>query len=127
LANGRFAAIVHPESAASLPAEKVLGSDTCGAAPAVVSAAACAVPELVTAVRRGGGSAERLRAKLDELLAWAARFPNPTLWKVATGLRGLKTGSLAAPLSPRKQRELEAFREWFRDWLPEIRKLSANA
>jgi 4-hydroxy-tetrahydrodipicolinate synthase len=127
LANGRFAAIVHPESAASLAAEKVLGSDACPVARAVVSAAACAVPELVAAVHRGGPGGERLRTKMSELLAWAARFPNPTVWKVATGLRGLKTGSLAAPLSPRKQRDLEAFREWFRDWLPEVRKLSANA
>jgi 4-hydroxy-tetrahydrodipicolinate synthase len=117
LASGRFAGIVQPEDA---PDEARMGT-------AVVSAAACAVPELVAAVHRGGPAAERLRGSLDELLSWAARFPNPTLWKVATGLRGLKTGSLAAPLSRAKQREMEAFCAWFREWLPAVRKLSANA
>jgi 4-hydroxy-tetrahydrodipicolinate synthase len=126
LAGGRFAGIVQPHGAGSLPPEKVLGSDACLDTAAVVSAAACAVPELVAAVHRGGPCAERLRGSLEELLAWAARFPNPAIWKVATGLRGLKTGSLAAPLSPRKSRDLEAFREWFREWLPAVRKLAAN-
>jgi 4-hydroxy-tetrahydrodipicolinate synthase len=126
LASGRFAGIVQPEGAGALPAPRVLGTDTWPDAPAIVSAAACAAPELVVAVHRGGQAAPQLRAKLDELLARAARFPNPTAWKVATGLRGLKTGSLAAPLSARKQRELEQFRDWFREWLPEVRKLSAN-
>ena len=128
LASGRFAGIVQPRGAGPLTTEQVLGSDECMGMVAIVSAAACAVPELVAAVHRGGGAcAGQLRENLDELLEWAARFPNPTIWKVATGLRGLKTGSLAAALSPRKQRDLEAFREWFRGWLPSVRKLSANA
>jgi 4-hydroxy-tetrahydrodipicolinate synthase len=127
LASGRYAGIVHPRSTGTLSPAQVLGSDECPGPAAIVSAAACAVPELVAAVHRGGPAGSPLRPLLDELLAWAARFPNPTIWKVATGLRGLKTGSLAAPLSPRKQSDLEAFRVWFRDWLPEVKRLSANA
>jgi 4-hydroxy-tetrahydrodipicolinate synthase len=126
LAAGRYAGIVHPHGVGMLPPDKVLGSDACPCSAAIVSAAACAVPELVAAVHRGGPGAARLRPYLDELLGWAARFPAPTLWKVATGLRGLKTGSLAAPLSARKQGDLDAFRAWFCAWLPEVRKLSAN-
>ncbi len=89
----------------------------------VLSAAACAVPEVVVGLFRGLACREHLR----ELLDWAARFPHPTLWKAATELRGLKTGAIAAALSPRKQRELDEFREWFRAWLPQVRKLTANA
>jgi 4-hydroxy-tetrahydrodipicolinate synthase len=127
LASGRFAGIVQPEGAGSLPPERVLAGDESLGTAAVVSAAACAVPELVAAVHRAGPEASRLRASLEELLAWAARFPNPSVWKVATGMRGLKTGALAAALSARKQRDLDAFREWFAGWLPAIRKLAANA
>jgi hypothetical protein len=46
---------------------------------------------------------------------------------LATGLRGLKTGPLAVPLSPQQQKDLDAFRDWFQRWLPAVRKLSANA
>ena len=105
LASGRFAGIVHPQTPVGFPAEKVLGADFHTDARAIVSGAACAVPELVTAVQRGGPEAELLSDNLRELLGWAARFPNPTAWKVATALRGLETGGLATPLSARKQRD----------------------
>ena len=54
-------------------------------------------------------------------------FPEPAAVKLATGLRGLKTGPLIVPLSPQKQKDLDSFRDWFQRWLPAVRKLAANA
>jgi dihydrodipicolinate synthase/N-acetylneuraminate lyase len=112
----------------------VLGGDWAllGQAPAgVVSGAACAAPRLLVALhcalRNGNAAAEPLRAGLCALLERAAAFPRPALWKACLALRGLKTGPAAAPLSARKQRELDQFREWFPSWLAELGKLSANA
>jgi len=98
----------------------------------VVSPAACAVPELLVAIERAlnSGAAAELQAlihRLQEFVRWAARFPEPAAVKLATGLRGLKTGPLAVPLSPQKQKDLDSFRDWFQSWLPAVRKLAANA
>lgn len=100
--------------------------------PGAVSAAACAVPELVMALDRAiaaahPGEIDKLDRALQELLEWADRFPQPTIVKVATGLRGLKTGPMSVPLSPGKERLLAEFREWFQGWLPAVKKMSANA
>lgn len=111
------------------------GHDRAAARPGrigIVSAAACAVPELLVALERAlasGAAADvqLLHHKLQEFVRWAARFPEPAAVKLATGLRGLKTGPLSVPLSPQKQKDLDAFRDWFQNWLPAIRKLSANA
>ena len=96
-----------------------------------VSAVACAVPELAVALGRAvtnGTSAGRdcLQRLFDEFLDWAARFPRPVLVRAAVELRGLKTGPAAVPLSPGNQRLLEEFRDWFRGWLPSVRKLAAH-
>ena len=104
-----------------------------GQAPAgVVSGAACAAPRLLVALHRAlhagpAGYAEHLRAGLRALLEWAAVFPRPVLWKACLAVHGLKTGPPTVPLSARKQRELDKFREWFPSWLAEFGKLSANA
>ena len=103
-------------------------SQGCG----IVSAAACAVPELTVALDRAlrAGSAADVQAldeRLQEFVQWSACFPEPAAVKLATGWRGLKTGPLAVPLSPRKQKDLEAFRDWFQSWLPSVRELSAHA
>jgi 4-hydroxy-tetrahydrodipicolinate synthase len=100
--------------------------------PGVISAAACAAPELMMALDRAIGAAnsgaiEKLDGALQEFLDWADRFPQPTIVKVATGLRGLKTGPASIPLSPGKERLLAQFREWFQGWLPAVKKMSANA
>lgn len=138
--SGRFAGIVDatgdPSATGRLAAAGIVffdGRDGTPPSPGragVVSAAACAVPELAAAICRagdGGAELETLNARLQEFVRWAARFPEPSAVKLATGLRGLKTGPLAVPLSPEKQKDLDAFREWFQSWLPSIRKLSANA
>ena len=101
------------------------------AGASVISRAACAVPELAVALDAAlcgnGSSLDRLNNCLQEFAAWAARFPQPVIARVATGLRGLKTGPLAVPLSPRKQRDLDEFREWFRGWLPAVKRLCAGS
>jgi hypothetical protein len=54
------------------------------------------------------------------------QVPHPIGLKVATGLRGLKTGPLSVPLTAEKQRKLDQFREWFQGWLPNTKKLCAH-
>jgi 4-hydroxy-tetrahydrodipicolinate synthase len=98
---------------------------------AIVSSAACAVPELVAALHRtlragAEPQTQELDRALQEFVRWASHFPEPAAVRLATGLRGLKTGSLAVPLSPEKQKELDAFRNWFQGWLPAVRKLAAG-
>jgi 4-hydroxy-tetrahydrodipicolinate synthase len=103
----------------------------CAGAHGAVSPAACAVPELVNALDsaiRAGDSPRTasLDSQLQEFLEWMGQFPHPIGLKVATGLRGLKTGPLSVPLTAEKQRKLDQFREWFQGWLPNTKKLCAH-
>jgi dihydrodipicolinate synthase/N-acetylneuraminate lyase len=91
---------------------------------AVVSAVACAVPELLVALHRDPDD-ERLRLRFEEFLGWTERLPNMVGVKTALELRGLKTGPLPIPLSPGKQRLLNEFRDWFQAWLPSAKGKSA--
>lgn len=98
----------------------------------VLSAAACAAPELTMALDSAIGAGdvvqiERLEAKRQELLGWLARFPLPVGVKTAVAARGIQTGPLPVPLSPGKQQSLEQFRAWFKSWLPAAKKLAAHA
>jgi 4-hydroxy-tetrahydrodipicolinate synthase len=127
LATGQFAGIEDATgelAAAGLPAlvarDALFVRSRCAGAP-VVSAAACALPELVLALDGAisGGcrdEATRLEGRLNQFLAWEESFPKPVLLKVATGLRGIRTGPLAMPLPAEKQRKLEEFRAWFPAW-----------
>jgi 4-hydroxy-tetrahydrodipicolinate synthase len=146
LATGRFAGIEEPggnaESLARLQIASRKGSFSvltgndasfacarANGAHGAVSAAACAVPELMVALARAvlGGNAPqaaRLDRMLQEFLAWVDRFPQPVALKVATVLRGVKLGPLAVPVAPERQRKLDEFREWFAGWLPAVKKLS---
>lgn len=139
LQDGRYAGLVYAAGDSGFEgfcgSSAIYGDDAALAgvgAAGVISGAAGAAPEVVVGLYRAlqaedTDDAERWRGRLLELLGWAARFPQPTAWKAATELRGLKVGSVAAALSPRKQRELEEFREWFRAWLPQVRRQTANA
>ena len=69
---------------------------------------------------------ERLDREFQEFLGWAGRFPPPLVVKVATGLRGLKTGPVTVPLSAAKQKLLDEFRAWFQAWLPAVKRLCAD-
>jgi 4-hydroxy-tetrahydrodipicolinate synthase len=98
----------------------------------IVSAAASAAPELVCsldcALRNGNHEeAVRLDALLHEFHAWMAKFAQPVVLKVAAEMRGIKVGPLPVPVSDERQRVLDEFRCWFRNWLPMVKKLSAHA
>lgn len=138
LETGRFAGIEDAsgdlESFAGLKAAAaalLVGDDAvftrarCAGAHGAISPAACTVPELVSALDRAIAAgnhqeAGRLDQMLQEFIGWMREFPQPVIIKVATGLRGLKTGPLAVPLPPGKQRKLDEFREWFQGWLPHV-------
>jgi 4-hydroxy-tetrahydrodipicolinate synthase len=137
LATGSFAGIETGESLDSWNGRAVLAADdgqfvaarTAGLG--VLSAAACAAPELAVALDRAIAAADTSRiARLEpmwrELTAWIARFPPPAGVKTAVEVRGLKTGPLPVPLSPEKAARLGQFREWFAQWLPAAKKLAAH-
>jgi len=140
--SGRFGGVIDPSGdldaiaqmravgVPAMPAEDAIAARAgrCG----MVSNAACAVPELAAALYRAlRAGADAVTAELDhalqEFVRWSARFPEPTAVRLATSLRGLKTGALAMPLSPEKQKDLDSFRDWFQRWLPAVRKLASNA
>jgi 4-hydroxy-tetrahydrodipicolinate synthase len=136
LASGRFAGLEDPADNApffaALPTAYLTSGDSlitrarCSGAHGILSAAACAVPELVVALdcalRTGDQAAVvRREALLGDFLGWASEFPYPLLFKVAAGLRGMELGSESIPLSPARQRRLDEFRHWFQGWLPTIK------
>jgi dihydrodipicolinate synthase/N-acetylneuraminate lyase len=137
LETGSFAGIETGEPLNSWRGRTVLADDdglfvkarTAGVG--VVSAAACAAPELAMALDGAiaAGNSDRtarLEAMWRELVAWLARFPQPAGVKTAVEARGVKTGPLPVPLSPGKLAGLGQFREWFAGWLPGTRKLAAH-
>jgi dihydrodipicolinate synthase/N-acetylneuraminate lyase len=96
-----------------------------------VSAAACAVPGLAVALDRAlasGDTTEResLERPLREFMDWVDRFPRPVIVGTALELQGLKTGPAAVPLSGRKLRMLDEFRDWFRGWLPAVKRVTRH-
>jgi 4-hydroxy-tetrahydrodipicolinate synthase len=98
----------------------------------IVSGVASALPELIVALEKAisSGAAQKrdkLDARLQEFIAWIARFPFPFAIKEAVNLRGMKTGPHALPPSTETERTLGEFREWFRAWLPEVLKEAAGA
>jgi 4-hydroxy-tetrahydrodipicolinate synthase len=109
--------------------DATLARARCAGAHGAISPAACAVPELFialdSAIRAGDRDrATRLDAMLQLFLDWLDEFPHPAALKVATSLRGLKSGPLSVPLTAEKQKKLNQFREWFPEWLCQVKKLS---
>ena len=88
-----------------------------------ISAAACAVPEVVVASRRS----ENIRQRAMEFLSWTDRLPGPAGIREALAVRGLKPGPQAVPLSPGQERTAAEFRDWFRAWLPATLKECKHA
>ena len=146
LASGRFAGIEdgggRMESIESLRACAEKCAVLCGddrllvqarsAGLGVLSAAACAAPELTMALNAAIAAGEasaiaRLEAGRQELLSWLDRFPVPVGIKTAVAARGIPTGELPVPLSLGKQQCLEQFRQWFKAWLPATAKLASHA
>jgi 4-hydroxy-tetrahydrodipicolinate synthase len=142
LSTGQFAGIEDPGADSRCFAGQtwcwLAGDDSTAArarsagARGTVSSAANAAPELVRAldcaVRTGNlDESTRLDGMLQEFHAWETRFAQPVILKVAAELRGLKVGPLPVPVSPERGRVLDEFRDWFRAWLPAVKKLSAHA
>jgi 4-hydroxy-tetrahydrodipicolinate synthase len=101
-------------------------------ADGLISGCACAVPELLVVLARAvaAGNKEavsRLDARLLEFVEWTRRFPFPAGIKRAVELRGQKSGPPLTPLAAETIQELQAFSEWFKGWLPEMRKDAARA
>lgn len=123
LATGRFAGIVDTTGAhegALIADDRRFSEARCAGQP-VVSAAACAIPELMLSLdsavaEHRDEDARHLNSQLQEFLGWAECFPPFAVIRVATGLRGIKTGPLAVPLPPEKQKKIDQFREWFSAW-----------
>ncbi len=137
LSTGRFAGIEDPGSNAAffsqLPVAYLSSDDAAiplarsSGARGIVSNVACALPELVVALdcalsQGNSSAAEQCDARIHEFLAWSAAFPSPLLVKVAAGVRGMKPGAPAMPLSPARQHRLDEFRRWFEGWLPAVKQ-----
>ena len=94
-----------------------------------VSGAASVLPELMVAIDRRAGAGldtTQLDAYLSDFLGRVMSFPFPSALKIASEVRGIKTGPNAVPLGPETSRRLDEFRDWFRDLLPEIRKTASE-
>ena len=90
-----------------------------------ISGVAGFCPELLlrlyqNAVAGQGEEVARLQGLLDELISKIAVFPTP--WGIRIGLaaRGLPTGPLPLPLTPRRRQQIEAFNNWFPGWLERL-------
>jgi len=93
----------------------------------VISAAACAVPELMVALDGAlkldqQQRVARLQAILAEFLDWLTTLPPSAVIKEAVRQRKLKAGVFGTPLGPEEERKLGEFRGWFRAWLPGVRR-----
>ena len=88
-----------------------------------ISGVAGFCPELVVAVYqatvdRQADEAARLQRLLDELITHMAAFPTPWAVRIGLAARGLPTGPLPLPVARGRGRQISAFTEWFREWLP---------
>jgi 4-hydroxy-tetrahydrodipicolinate synthase len=95
-------------------------------ADGIISASACAVPELLVALARHTASND-LNGRLTEFVEWVNRFPFPVAIKRAVELRGQKAGPPLNPLAPESVRALNEFSKWFEAWLPSTIEAAAHA
>ncbi len=102
-----------------VPARTAAGCD------GVISGVACALPELLIALDRAVAASvsevvTRLEARLRQFIEQIDKMPTPMGVKEATAARGLKLGPHSLSCDGALQRDVEAFREWFRGWLPTV-------
>lgn len=90
-----------------------------------ISGVAGFCPELLVALTDAGLQRETARAAelftwLQELIAQISVFPTP--WGIRIGLaaRGIDTGPLPLPLSPRRVAQIAAFHAWLPGWLDRL-------
>jgi 4-hydroxy-tetrahydrodipicolinate synthase len=94
-------------------------------ADGVISGAACATPELLTALAKTPTG--ELNARLLEFVGWAERFPFPVAIKHAVELRGQHSAPGLTPLAEESRATLDEFSRWFTDWLAQTKEAAANA
>jgi dihydrodipicolinate synthase/N-acetylneuraminate lyase len=90
-----------------------------------VSGVAAAVPELITTLDRAISQeafdrAAHLNDFVTEFLSWVNKFPATVAIKEAAVARGWKLGHASFPFDTTTNSEIEAFRTWFREWLPKV-------
>ena len=90
-----------------------------------ISGVAGFCPELMVRLHRSvvrGQTSEtgRLEALVHELIERISVFPTP--WGIRIGLaaRGIDTGPLPLPLTPRRRQQIESFNTWFPGWLEKV-------
>jgi dihydrodipicolinate synthase/N-acetylneuraminate lyase len=107
-----------------MPFALLAGSDRLAAralregADGIVSAAACAVPDLMTRLPQASNV-------LTDFLDRSEKFPFPVAIKRAVEIRGQKSAPPLTPLAPENEAALNEFSAWFKGWLPQMRKAAA--
>jgi dihydrodipicolinate synthase/N-acetylneuraminate lyase len=107
-----------------MPFALLAGSDRLAAralregADGIVSAAACAVPDLMTRLPQASNV-------LTDFLDRLEKFPFPVAIKRAVEIRGQKSAPPLTPLAPENEAALNEFSAWFKGWLPQMRKAAA--
>jgi 4-hydroxy-tetrahydrodipicolinate synthase len=94
-------------------------------ADGVLSGCACAIPEILVALKRAVAAgdqarAEAVNAKLAEFVEWIEKFPTPMGIKRAVELRGQESGTLGTPMAAETAQAMDAFSAWFQDWKQHI-------
>jgi 4-hydroxy-tetrahydrodipicolinate synthase len=105
--------------------DRSVGGALRAGADGVISGAACAVPELMTALAKSP-AAEDLNARLLEFVTWTERFPFPVAIKRAVELRGQHSAPPLTPLAPESRAALDQFAQWFAAWLPTAKRAASN-
>ena len=86
-----------------------------------ISGVAGCCPELLVGLVRNAREgrteeAARLQGSVDELIGQLGVFPTPWGIRIALEARGLPTGPLPLPLTPRRRDQIQRFQEWLRGW-----------
>jgi len=90
-----------------------------------ISGVAGFCPELIVALHRASAhkhteEAARLQELLDELIAHISVFPTPWGIRIGLGARGIDTGPLPLPVTPRRRQQIEEFHGWLPGFLKKI-------
>ncbi len=90
----------------------------------VISGIACFLPELlvslVASYRAGDRhTARRRQDDLDRIIQEVVKLPIPWAVRIGLEVRGISTGPLPLPLSPRRCAQADSYRNWCREWLRE--------
>lgn len=99
-------------------ADRLAARALAAGADGVISASACAVPELVSELASAVASGDEPRAaalneRLVEFVGWVNRFPFPVAIKRAVELRGQKSAPPLTPLASTTEQALAEFSAWF--------------